>query len=139
VGRGHRSLSGGNAPTRQPANAKAEPLQKLGASDDALTQMLCDRSGAKVLARRVTPPTPNGLAREAVAIGEETDMVDAQGDTYADLGEVLSLADKTNEAAARATCSRPGARGRDSPSSRTQRRDKRQVRCAVECYRRRSC
>jgi hypothetical protein len=124
---------------RQPANAKAEPLQKLGASDDALTQMLWRQVRAKVLARRGDTADAERLAREAVAIGEETDMVDAQGDTYADLGEVLSLADKTDEAAARATCSRPGARGRDSPSSRTQRRDKRQVRCAVECYRRRSC
>jgi hypothetical protein len=34
-----------------------------------------------------------------VAIGEETDLLDAQGDTYADLGEVLSLADRAQEAA----------------------------------------
>jgi hypothetical protein len=33
-----------------------------------------------------------------VAIGEETDMIDAEGDAYADLAEVLLLADRPEEA-----------------------------------------
>ena len=40
------------------------------------------------------------LGREAVAIADGTGMVDAQGDAYADLGEVLILAGKPAEAAA---------------------------------------
>jgi len=53
-----------------------------------------------VLARRGEHADAERLAREAVAICDETDMLDAQGDVYADLAEVLSLADKTDEAAA---------------------------------------
>ena len=40
------------------------------------------------------------LAREAVAICEATDMLDAQGDVYGDLAKVLSMAGKPDEAAA---------------------------------------
>ena len=73
---------------------------ELGASDDALTQMLWRQVRAKVLARRGEHAEAELLAREAVAIGEETDMLDAQGDVYADLAEVLLLAAKPDEAAA---------------------------------------
>jgi hypothetical protein len=40
------------------------------------------------------------LAREAVAVCEETDMLDAQGDASADLAEVLLLGGSADEAAA---------------------------------------
>jgi class 3 adenylate cyclase/tetratricopeptide (TPR) repeat protein len=65
---------------------------ELGASDDALAQMFSGQGKAKVLARRGELAEAERLARDAVAIGEETDMLDAQGDAYADLAEVLSLA-----------------------------------------------
>jgi predicted Zn-dependent protease len=39
------------------------------------------------------------LAREAVAIGEETESLNAQGDAIADLAEVLLLAGKPDDAA----------------------------------------
>jgi tetratricopeptide (TPR) repeat protein len=52
-----------------------------------------------VLARRGEHAEAERIAREAVAIGEQTDMLDAQGDMYADLAEVLSLADRPQEAA----------------------------------------
>jgi tetratricopeptide (TPR) repeat protein len=65
---------------------------ELGASDDALAQMFSGQGKAKVLARRGELAEAARLARDAVAIGEETDMLDAQGDAYADLAEVLSLA-----------------------------------------------
>jgi tetratricopeptide (TPR) repeat protein len=55
---------------------------------------------AKVLARRGEHVEAERLAREAVAICDETDMLDQQGDAYADLAEALLLADKTDEAAA---------------------------------------
>ena len=73
------------------ADAWAGRAAELGASDDATTQMLWRQVRAKVLARRGEHVEAERLAREAVALGEETDMLDAQGDAYADLAEVLSL------------------------------------------------
>jgi len=40
-----------------------------------------------------------GLARQAVSICEETDMLNVQGNVFADLAEVLSLAGRSEEAA----------------------------------------
>ena len=82
------------------ADAWAGRAAELGASDDAVTQMLWRQVRAKVLARRGEHAEAERLAREAVAIGEETDMLDAQGDAYADLAEVLLLGGKADEAAA---------------------------------------
>ncbi|MEJ7567691.1 MAG: adenylate/guanylate cyclase domain-containing protein [Gaiellaceae bacterium] len=82
------------------ADAWADRAAELGASDDAWTQMLWRQVRAKVLARRGRLAEAERLAREAVAVGEETDMLGAQGDTYADLAEVLLLAGKPDEAAA---------------------------------------
>ena len=55
---------------------------------------------AKVLARRGEHAEAERLAREAVAIGDETDMLNSQGDANADLAEVLLLGGKAGEAAA---------------------------------------
>ena len=82
------------------ADAWAGRAAELGASDDALTQMLWRQARAKVLARRGQQAEAERLVREAVAIGEKTELLDAQGDTYADLAEVLSLAGRPKEAAA---------------------------------------
>jgi class 3 adenylate cyclase/tetratricopeptide (TPR) repeat protein len=73
---------------------------ELGASDDVVTQMLWRQVKAKVLARRGDNAGAERLGREAVAIGQETDMLSQQGDAYTDLGEVLLLAGKPDEAAA---------------------------------------
>jgi tetratricopeptide (TPR) repeat protein len=51
-----------------------------------------------VLARRGEHAEAERLAREAVETGDETDMLDAQADTHADLAEVLSLAGRPQEA-----------------------------------------
>ena len=40
------------------------------------------------------------LARDAVVICDETELLDRQGDAYADLAEVLALVGKANEATA---------------------------------------
>ena len=61
--------------------------------------MLWRQARARVLAVRGEAGEAERLAREAVAIGNETDLVDAQGDAYADLAEVLSLGGKNGEAA----------------------------------------
>ncbi|HEY8771976.1 MAG TPA: adenylate/guanylate cyclase domain-containing protein [Candidatus Limnocylindria bacterium] len=73
---------------------------ELGASDDALTQMLWRQVRSKVLARRGDFDEAYGLAREAVAVCERTDFLDAQGDVYADLAEVLLLGGRRKEAGA---------------------------------------
>jgi class 3 adenylate cyclase len=72
---------------------------ELGASDDAMTQMLWRQVRAKVLAKRGGGDA-EPLAREAVAIGEETDMLNYQGDAYADLAEVLLLGGEPDEGVA---------------------------------------
>jgi tetratricopeptide (TPR) repeat protein len=82
------------------ADAWAGRAAELGASDDAITQILWREARAKVLARRGQHPEAERLAREAVAIGEQTDILDAQADAYADLSEVHLLAGKSDEAAA---------------------------------------
>jgi tetratricopeptide (TPR) repeat protein len=73
------------------ADVWAARASELGASDDAITQMLWRQARAKVLARRGEHFEAERLAREAVAIGTQTDMIDAQGDAYSDLAEVLWL------------------------------------------------
>jgi class 3 adenylate cyclase/tetratricopeptide (TPR) repeat protein len=82
------------------ADARAGRAAELGASDDAITQMLWRQVRAKVLALRGEHADAERLAREAVAIGEETDLLNGQGDANADLAEVLLLTGKPNEAAA---------------------------------------
>jgi tetratricopeptide (TPR) repeat protein len=82
------------------ADAWADRAAELGASDDALTQMLWRQAKATVLGRRGEHAEAERLAHKAVAVGETTDMIDAQADTYADLGEVLALAGRADEAAA---------------------------------------
>jgi len=58
------------------------------------------RAAAKVLASRGESERAEALAREALALTEPTDMLDAQGDAWFDLGHVLELAGKPDEAAA---------------------------------------
>jgi tetratricopeptide (TPR) repeat protein len=82
------------------ADAWAGRAAELGESEDRATQMLWRQARAKVLARRGEDEQAERLAREAVAIGEATDNLDHQGDTYVDLGEVLRLVGRPDEAAA---------------------------------------
>jgi class 3 adenylate cyclase/tetratricopeptide (TPR) repeat protein len=81
------------------ADAWAGRAAELGASEDAATQMMWRRIRAKVLARRGEPAEAERLAREAVAISDETDDLNAQGDAYDDLAEVLLLDGRTDQAA----------------------------------------
>ncbi len=80
------------------AEAWARRAEELGASDDVWTQMLWRQTQAKVLARRGEHAEAKRLAREAVAIGDGTDILDMQGAACTDLGEVLSLAGRPDEA-----------------------------------------
>ncbi len=81
------------------ADLWARRAGELGASDDAYTQMLVRQVRAMVLARRGEHAEAARLAREAIAIGEATQALNWQADSYADLGEVLSIADHREEAA----------------------------------------
>ena len=54
---------------------------------------------AKLLARKGDHVEAERLAREAAALSDRTDNIDEQGNTYADLGEVLLLGGRTDEAA----------------------------------------
>jgi Tetratricopeptide repeat len=53
-----------------------------------------------VFARRGEHAEAERLAREAAAIGDETDMLNWQGDAHADLAVVLLLSGRADEAAA---------------------------------------
>ena len=61
-------------------------------SDERLPRMLWRQAKAKVLARRGEYEDGERCAREAVALGAETDMLNAHADALLDLAEVLELA-----------------------------------------------
>ncbi len=82
------------------AEAWAGRAAELGDSDDVMTGLLWRRVRAKVLARRGEHAEAEQLAREAIAIGEATDLLNEQGDGYADLAEVLLLGGKRVDAVA---------------------------------------
>jgi tetratricopeptide (TPR) repeat protein len=82
------------------ADRWADLALELGASDDALTQMTWRQVRAKVFARRGDHSVAERFAREAVAIGKTIQAPNWQADAYADLGEVLSLSGRTDEAIA---------------------------------------
>jgi class 3 adenylate cyclase/tetratricopeptide (TPR) repeat protein len=67
---------------------------------EALAHMLWRQVRGKVLARRGEHAEAQRLARKAVAIADDTDQLDHQGDAYADLAEVLRLGGNRDEAAA---------------------------------------
>ncbi len=82
------------------ADTWAGRAAELASSDDLLTQMLWRRVRAKLLARGGRHAEAQRLGHEAVAVGEQTDMLSFQGDAYADLAQVLTLSGKPDEAAA---------------------------------------
>jgi class 3 adenylate cyclase/tetratricopeptide (TPR) repeat protein len=63
-----------------------------GASDDAVTQMLWRQALALVFARRGEHQAAEQLAREALDVGRETDMLLHIGDAWFDFADVLELA-----------------------------------------------
>jgi len=83
---------------------EAEPLadrgRELGTEEDVATQQIWRQVKALVLARRSEHEEAVRLAREAVEIAERTDLPNAQGRAWRDLGEVLELAGRTGDAIA---------------------------------------
>jgi class 3 adenylate cyclase/tetratricopeptide (TPR) repeat protein len=80
------------------AETWAARSRELGASDDQLAQMLWRQVQAKVLARRGAADEAEQLAREAVAVGEQTDMLHFLALAYIDLGEVLEFVGRLGDA-----------------------------------------
>jgi class 3 adenylate cyclase/tetratricopeptide (TPR) repeat protein len=73
--------------------------ERAGAVDDVITQMLIRQVRGKLLARRGEHDEAERLAREAVALSDPTDMLEAKADALVDLAEVLAAADRRPEAA----------------------------------------
>jgi tetratricopeptide (TPR) repeat protein len=69
-----------------------ERARETAPSDERLPQMLSRQVRGKVLARRGELREGERLARDAVALAEETDMLNAHADALLDLAEVLALA-----------------------------------------------
>jgi tetratricopeptide (TPR) repeat protein len=82
------------------AERYAQMADELGASDDAVTQVLWRQARARVLARRGEHHAAVALAQDAVSRADLTDMLAVRGDCLADLGEVLELAGDADGAAA---------------------------------------
>jgi tetratricopeptide (TPR) repeat protein len=82
---------------------EAEPLaelgRELGSEQDFATQMLWRQVQARVDAHRGEHASTERLARDAVAIGAQTDALNFQGDALCDLAEVLALAGRPKAAA----------------------------------------
>jgi class 3 adenylate cyclase/predicted ATPase len=72
--------------------------EAAGAPDDVITQMLIRQVRAKLHARRNEFAEGERLAREAVALSEPTDALEAKANSYCDLGIVLTAAGKADEA-----------------------------------------
>ena len=72
--------------------------EDAAAPDDRFSQVLWRSALAKIRARRGELAEAEALGREAVALVEKTDLLNTQGDTLADLAEVISLAGRPAEA-----------------------------------------
>lgn len=81
------------------AEELAQMSAGLAASRDLLTQMLWRGVQARVMARRGQLDAAEALAREAVALAEQTDFLVYRGDALVDLAYILQDAGRTQEAA----------------------------------------
>ena len=81
-------------------SACADQGRELGHADDPITQALWRRVLALVLAHRGDPVEAQRLVREALVIAQTTDSPWYQGETLADLAQVLEAAGRLDEATA---------------------------------------
>jgi predicted ATPase/class 3 adenylate cyclase len=73
--------------------------EETSSPEDVFSQVLWRSGRAKIRARRGELGEAEALARDAVALADKTDLLNTQGDTLADLAEVLALAGRPAEAA----------------------------------------
>ena len=78
-----------------------QAAEELASGDDVLSNMLWRQVRAKLLGRGGRHADAEGLAREAVGFGEETDMLNWHGNALTDLAEVYVLAQRPEEGRAR--------------------------------------
>jgi tetratricopeptide (TPR) repeat protein len=76
-----------------------ETAEELSTNDDVVSQMVWRQVRAKVLARQGAHDAAAQHARDAVSLGEQTDMLNGRGSALADLAEVLALAGQRADAA----------------------------------------
>jgi class 3 adenylate cyclase/tetratricopeptide (TPR) repeat protein len=76
----------------------AETAEQLAGDDDVVSQMLWRQALAKILAREGRHGEAERNARAAVALAEDTDMLDWQAGALADLAEVLSASGQADDA-----------------------------------------
>ena len=88
---------------RQERYAEADDLldvaAEAGAEDDFVTQVRLRAGRAKLFARRGDLNGAEAVAREAVALAEQTEYIDLRGDALLALGEVLQLGGSRSEGA----------------------------------------
>jgi predicted ATPase/class 3 adenylate cyclase len=82
------------------AERYSQVSEDAAAIDDAFSQVLWRSARAKIRVRRGELAEAEALAREAVGFTEQTDLLNTHGDTLADLGDVLVLAGRPDEARA---------------------------------------
>src|SRR6185312_1932020 len=80
------------------AERYSRACEAAAAPDDVSAQVLWRASRAKVLARRGELEAAEEMVRVAVAIVEQTDLLNDQAQTLLDLSEVLRLAGRVDEA-----------------------------------------
>jgi predicted ATPase len=73
------------------ADEWAARAQSLGAADDVMTQMVWRQARARILAHLGDVEGGLYLAREAVALGEQTDALNGHADALIDLSQILAL------------------------------------------------
>jgi tetratricopeptide (TPR) repeat protein len=104
---GHRSTAAGKLARSLYALAKldeaegwTEAAEELAPKGDIASQMLWRQARARILARRGRHAEAGELAREAVALAEQTDMLNYHANALADLAETEVAADRTEDGCA---------------------------------------
>jgi class 3 adenylate cyclase/tetratricopeptide (TPR) repeat protein len=80
------------------ARQLTEIAEQAASEDDAVSQIMWRSVRAKSLARSGAFAEAESLARAAVAAAARTDLITERADAHADLGEVLRLAGRVDEA-----------------------------------------
>jgi class 3 adenylate cyclase/tetratricopeptide (TPR) repeat protein len=75
-----------------------QTAEAVSASDDVAAQMLWRQARGRILARRGEHEKAERLASEAVALAEDTDMVNSHADALVDSAEISALAGRRDDA-----------------------------------------
>jgi len=97
-----------------------ELAERDGAPGDLGTQVRWRSARAKILAREGRPDEAKSLARQAVQLADQTDLIDLRTGALLDLAEVLRLTERPNEAVpfARRALRTLERKGAEAPAAR---------------------